>query len=357
MPASWPAPQAPPLNTTARIKDCGWSATVEPGGQWSYTSFVGAVEEITGRPADYFLGGTQRWGGIVHPEDRADWDQAFVRLLRERCAQSEYRVIRPDESVRWVHETIQVVGDGERRMGYCGTVTDITDCKHSAIASRLLRTLTLAIAEAANVEEALRLGLGEVCAATGWLVGQAWIPAIDNSCLECSPAYYAGADGLDGYRSRSAALRFLPGEGLVGKVWSTKQPWWIRDVTRDTTFARVGLARQFGLRSAFALPILAGDRVLAVLSFLAREARAEDRHLLELISGVAAQLGGFLQRKQVEEELLRERHLLHVLMDSVPDGIYFKDASSRFLRVNRSVAGRFGLLPDEVAGKTDADFF
>ena len=44
-----------------------------------------------------------------------------------------------------------------------------------------------------------------------------------------------------------------------------------------------------------------------------------------------------------EQALVREEHLLRTLMDSVPDGIYFKDADGRFLRVNRAVAERFGL--------------
>ncbi len=50
--------------------------------------------------------------------------------------------------------------------------------------------------------------------------------------------------------------------------------------------------------------------------------------------------------------------MLSALMDHVPDGIYFKDLDSRFLRVNRSVARRFGFDdPNELIGKCDHDFF
>jgi len=64
------------------------------------------------------------------------------------------------------------------------------------------------------------------------------------------------------------------------------------------------------------------------------------------------------ERKRVEEEAETERYLLHSLMDSVPDSIYFKDAEGRYLRVNRAKAARSGLSdPAEAIGKTDADVF
>jgi diguanylate cyclase (GGDEF)-like protein/PAS domain S-box-containing protein len=57
-------------------------------------------------------------------------------------------------------------------------------------------------------------------------------------------------------------------------------------------------------------------------------------------------------------ELQDENFLLETLMDNVPDSIYFKDRESRFTRINRYAAVRFGVASPALAvGRTDFDFF
>lgn len=63
-------------------------------------------------------------------------------------------------------------------------------------------------------------------------------------------------------------------------------------------------------------------------------------------------------RKVAETDLAHERFLLNTLLDNIPDAIYFKDLESRFLRLSRSLAEKFGLdSPREAFGRTDADLF
>jgi PAS domain S-box-containing protein len=64
------------------------------------------------------------------------------------------------------------------------------------------------------------------------------------------------------------------------------------------------------------------------------------------------------ERQRAAEALSKERYLLHSLMDNLPDNIYFKDAASRFLRINKALTAYFGLTdPAQALGKTDFDFF
>jgi len=56
--------------------------------------------------------------------------------------------------------------------------------------------------------------------------------------------------------------------------------------------------------------------------------------------------------------LKEEIFLLETLMDTIPDSIYFKDRQSRFTRINRYCAQRFGIAdPAQAIRRSDFDYF
>jgi len=66
----------------------------------------------------------------------------------------------------------------------------------------------------------------------------------------------------------------------------------------------------------------------------------------------------FSARQKVVEALARERALISILMDTIPDYIYFKDSASRFILTNKAHARALGVRdPDQAIGRTDFDFF
>ncbi|MCK4528092.1 PAS domain S-box protein [candidate division WOR-3 bacterium] len=60
--------------------------------------------------------------------------------------------------------------------------------------------------------------------------------------------------------------------------------------------------------------------------------------------------------KQIEEALTFESRLLHSLLETIPDSIYFKDRDSHFIEVSKAKANELGCMEVEVIGKTDFDF-
>lgn len=57
-------------------------------------------------------------------------------------------------------------------------------------------------------------------------------------------------------------------------------------------------------------------------------------------------------------EQKREQFFIKTLMENIPESIYFKDKNSKFIRINRECAKKFGMEnPEEAIGKTDFDIF
>lgn len=58
-----------------------------------------------------------------------------------------------------------------------------------------------------------------------------------------------------------------------------------------------------------------------------------------------------------QEDVIYKYRLLSYFMDNIPDVIYFKDRKGRLVLVNQAHAKGLGMKPQDVAGKTDFDFF
>lgn len=234
---------------------------------------------------------------------------------------------------------------------------DTTERKRSEQGINLLLTITEAIAESKDLQAALTICLHHVCAATGWILGQAWVPGQTGLVLECSPAWYAEEAGLETFREASEFRTFEKGAGLVGRVWETGQPIWVPDLRNDTRYLRAAGARSVGLQAAMLIPVLSSNEVVAVLEFMGFEARKEDERLVELVSAIATQLGSVIQRKRAEEALRISEERFRLAVDNIPDTFVIYDAARRFQFVNARGVHLSGYSVEQIIGRTDEELF
>jgi len=96
-----------------------------------------AYEEIWGRPREELYSRASAWVDSVQPEDRPRVIANFENQIHSDSTQIEYRIIRPDGSVRWIsNRTFAVRDTGGRIHRVVGLVEDITVRHHEEAALR-----------------------------------------------------------------------------------------------------------------------------------------------------------------------------------------------------------------------------
>jgi PAS domain S-box-containing protein len=109
--------------------------------------------------------------GYVHPVDRPFFEESL------RCSQDtgepfglEYRIVKVDDTVRWLHGLGLVVDDEGRRVLH-GTAQDITECKAAEIARRSLEfeLLELTYRERSQLGHHLQNDLGQLLTGVDFL--------------------------------------------------------------------------------------------------------------------------------------------------------------------------------------------
>jgi len=279
--------------------------------------------------------------------------------LKETRAEKKYKeVLKTQQSQRFVNK-YRVAGKTHffeinaypSKFGLTVIAKDITERKRAEEEVSFLQSMTQAINEAQDFHSALEVALRKVCETTGWNFAEAWIPRPrpDGTVLECSSAWYSSDMSLEKFRRLSENFTFSPGIGLPGRVWSSRQPEWIPDVSviPDTIFPRAPIAREADLKASLAVPIIANDQVLAVVIFYMFEFREEDKRLVGIVSTIATQLGSVIQRKIAEEQIREQAALL----DKAQDAITVRDLEHRIIYWNKSAQRLYGYTKEEAIGK------
>ena len=214
----------------------------------------------------------------------------------------EYRVVRPNGEVRLVHSQSDVIRDESgrpRRM--FGTVQDITERKQAEQRLVAQHTVTQVLAEAATLQEATAKILQAVCECLVWDVGALWSIDQEAGVLRCVEVWHKESVEVPEFEATSRETTFVPGIGLPGRVWFSREPMYIPDVVHDSNFPRAPITGGEVLHAAFGVPILLGGEVLGVMEFFSHEIRQPEQELLNMMATLGSQIGQFIERKRAEE--------------------------------------------------------
>jgi PAS domain S-box-containing protein len=163
------------------VPSCLFSAEIDEQKKWSYRYYSPVVEKVLGRPASFYIESPTRWLETIHEDDRARLMEAFVRVAtgQSEYEEEEYRILRPNGEIRWIHDSSVVTRSGQRLRIY-GVMSDVTDRKVAEEERERLRELEAELAHINRVSM-----LGEMAASLAHEIKQPIAAAINsaNSCI------------------------------------------------------------------------------------------------------------------------------------------------------------------------------
>ncbi|HZS58503.1 MAG TPA: ATP-binding protein [Gemmatimonadaceae bacterium] len=230
---------------------------------------------------------------------------------------------------------------------------DVTEQRRTEHESQLLLRLALAIGHTDSLELAIAAALRTVCETSGWAMAEAWLrEGEDETARLARGAVWTTRDPrIEAFAAQGIGFQFVRGEGLPGKAWERAEPVWEGKLTTAETFTRAPLAATAGLKAAVAIPVLAGDDVVAVLSFYMKEARSEDTRFARITTAVASQLGALILQKQAEEAHRVAEAKLGGIVSIAVDAIISIDEDRRITMFNWGAERIFGYSAEEILGQ------
>lgn len=102
-----------------------------------------AYEEIWGRSRESLYQNPLSWMEAIHPDDRTDAQARFSRQLLGEPSVSEYRIVTPDNEVKWIQDRAFPILDKDGRFIRLGGIsTDISEQKrHESEIAKTIRAL------------------------------------------------------------------------------------------------------------------------------------------------------------------------------------------------------------------------
>jgi PAS domain S-box-containing protein len=241
--------------------------------------------------------------------------------------------------------------DGEVA-GLIGTIVDVTVRKRAEQREAVEHAVERFLGSTDVLHDAIRGIIQVMCERLDWACGARWSLDERENRLHCIETWSLEDPKIQAFLEVSRNATFVPGQaGLVRRVLATGTAVWVEDVSRKDDFQRSAIAREAGLRGAFALPVLMGERVLGAIEFFSRDARKPDRWLLQIAVSVGRQIGQLMARREAEAAMRESEARFRSLTELSSDWFWEQDEELRYTAVSRGVFEAFGIEPAELIGK------
>jgi len=306
-----------------------------------------AIAEISGYRASQFMGDDRcSFASIIHPEDREMVEQGVNQAIAaKRPFVLEYRIICANGSIRWVYDKGQgIFSESGTFLSLDGVLFDVTDRKQQ--------------------EEALQL----IVRGTATKIGDDFFRSCVRHLAAVLKVRYALVTAFR--HDTPNVIRTLA--LWAGETWGENIEYEIantpceRVLQGETCFYADNVRphlpdhpvlSSLQVRSYLGIPLKdSTGNILGHVAVMDELPMANDSNTRSIVQIFAARVGAELERAIAEEALREKEQYLRLILDNIPQQVFWKDTNLVFQGCNKNWAEAAQLeSPEAVVGKTDYD--
>lgn len=308
----------------SQLNDVIWSASPDSSHILNVND---AFERVYGISADEFRSNPRLWIEMVHPEDRKIAEASAEELFKKGQAAAEYRIQRPDGTIRWLLDRKSLLYDEKGnpiQMG--GIANDITERKQAEAAIQRRDKILEALAysgEQLLSSTVLPEHLPNTLSHLGQAIEVSRVYIFENSEspdgeLLASQRYEWVDAGITPQIDNPDLQNFhLVSNGLSRWVETMKQGGTIYGNIREFPESERDVLNAQNIQSTLIVPIFVEQKWWGFIGF--DDCLAEQEWFateVDALKTAAGTLGAAIHRKRDEEALQQRAHELQILYES-----------------------------------------
>jgi len=306
-----------------------------------------AYEKLWGRVAEGDYEDPNSWFEAILKEDRDQVREALRGLSMGKEYITEYRIRRPDGSIRWVEDRGYPVYDKSNTLDrYVGVAADITDRKQAKLAlmeqihlAAFSADVGIALTQDESLPKILNLCTDAVVKHLDAAFARIWTLNAEQKVLEvqATSGFMSLEHRIDGP---------VPvGKSIIGKIAEDRRPHISDAVLRNLDIGDSSAAKGEEIVSFAGYPLLFGNQLVGVLAVLAHGPVKSTIH--NAMESVANHIALGIHRHWTQDALRKSEQQYRRLFEDSKDVVFISSLDGQFLDINRAGIELFGYSSKE----------